>query len=252
MNSSPKTFSRAGLISLAGLLFAAITFLCVQAAYATGTPSPVSSMFASASGNGVINVQWINPSVDYDHTEVSLAPGTQTYSATSSLASFSGLISGQTYTFTAVVFSPDPAFYSTPTVVTATATGNTVPGAVTGVTGTAGDGSVTLSWSAPAANGGSAITSYTATLNAGQTCTTAATTCVISGLTNGTAYSATVTSTNTTGASASSTASASLTPIAQSAPLATTGVPLLLGVVIASASAILGLCLILFRRTRTK
>ena len=38
--------------------------------------------------------------------------------------------------------------------------GPTVPGAPTGVQGSPGDGSVSLSWTAPASNGGSAITGY--------------------------------------------------------------------------------------------
>src|SRR5207245_10439865 len=47
--------------------------------------------------------------------------------------------------------------------------GPSVPGAPTGVTATAGHGSATVSWIAPASTGGSAITSYTVTPFIGST-----------------------------------------------------------------------------------
>ena len=241
-----KYFSRAVIAGFAALLIAAMTFFGATAANATNNPQPVNPLLATAGSNGVILVQWVNPATDFDHTVITVSPGGQTYSGFGTSTTFSGLISGQTYTFTAVAYSPDPAFFSTPTVTTATATGNTVPGAATNVTGTAGVNSLTLSWTAPAATGGSAITSYTATLNTGQTCTTASTSCVISGLTNGTAYTATVTATNTTGTSAASAASSALTPATEA--LATTGTSFVLPLGIASASAVLGIWVLLRRR----
>ena len=85
------------------------------------------------------------------------------------------------------------------------------PGAHTGLAATAGSNAVTLSWTAPAANG-SAITGYTVTGSpAGSCTTTGALTCTISGLTNGVAHTFTVTASNTAGTSGAS-ASASATP----------------------------------------
>lgn len=105
-----------------------------------------------------------------------------------------------------------PASYSTLTSTpTVTIYGWGLPGAPTGLTATAGDGQVTVSWSAPSSTGASAITGYTATASpGGATCTTtSATTCTITGLTDGTSESISVTATNTQGTgSASSAASA--------------------------------------------
>jgi len=122
-----------------------------------------------------------------------------------------------------------------------------VPGAPTAVTATAGDGQVTVSWTAPASQGTSAITSYTATASpGGASCTSTSTSCVITGLANGTTYSVTVTASNVIGASGPSTAVA-VTPAAK---LAATGSNLS-----ASSGAALGLlgaggALLVIRRRR--
>jgi peptidoglycan/xylan/chitin deacetylase (PgdA/CDA1 family) len=107
----------------------------------------------------------------------------------------------------------------------------TAPGAPTAVSGTAGDGSVALSWSAPASDGGSAITSYRITPFIGATAQTPITTGnantsrTITGLTNGTAYTFKVAATNAVGTGADSTASAAVTPTSvQTAPSAPTNV----------------------------
>lgn len=92
-----------------------------------------------------------------------------------------------------------------------------VPGAptgVSGVAGVAGDGTVTVSWTAPADDGGAPITGYTVTASpGGKTCTTTGgTSCTVKNLTNGTAYTFRVTATNRAGTSAKSAKSASVTP----------------------------------------
>ena len=93
----------------------------------------------------------------------------------------------------------------------------TAPGAPTGLTATAGDGTAQLAFTAPASNGGAAITAYTGTCTAtGQTTRTAtapAGPLAVTSLSNGQAYSCSVTATNSAGTGAAS-AAVSVTPAA--------------------------------------
>jgi len=106
-----------------------------------------------------------------------------------------------------------------------------VPSAPTGVTATAGSGSATVSWTAPA-NGNSPITSYSITPTTGTTTLTPTivngnpplTTATVTGLTNGDPYTFTVTATNAVGTGPASAPSNAVTPQAPTAPVAPTGI----------------------------
>ena len=112
-----------------------------------------------------------------------------------------------------------------------TPTAPTAPLAPTGVSATAGNGSATVSWTAPA-NGGSPITSYTVTpfIAGVAQATTAvtgnppATSATVSGLTNGISYTFTVTATNAVGTGAASAPSAAVTPSGPTSPVLDTKV----------------------------
>ncbi|WP_180336097.1 putative Ig domain-containing protein [Pleomorphomonas diazotrophica] len=97
-----------------------------------------------------------------------------------------------------------------------------VPGAPVIGTATAGDGEVTVSFTAPASSGGAAITGYTVTSDPGGiTATGSSSPITVSGLTNGVAYSFTVTATNSVGTGAASAPSNAVTPLAAlTAPVA--------------------------------
>ena len=125
-----------------------------------------------------------------------------------------GLTNGTSYTFTVTPTNANGSgTQSSPS--NSVTPNNSAPGAPTNVTATAGDGSATVSWTAPASDGGAAIDGYIVTANpGGLTCTAVApaTTCTISGLTNGTSYTFSVVATNNVGNSSSSDPSGSVTP----------------------------------------
>ena len=110
------------------------------------------------------------------------------------------------------------------------------PGVVTNVTGTAGIGQISVTWSAPVSNGGSALTDYTVqySSNSGGTWTTfadgvsTATSTTVTGLSAGTSYTFRVLAKNTIGdgpySAASAAVSAATTPDAPTTVVATQGV----------------------------
>jgi Fibronectin type III domain len=92
------------------------------------------------------------------------------------------------------------------------------------VTGTAGNGQVTVSWTAPASNGGSAITGYQVQLAtsggtylnaAGCPTTSTTTSCTATGLINGTKYFFRVAAINGVGPGPYSAPSSGVTPTAK-------------------------------------
>jgi len=97
----------------------------------------------------------------------------------------------------------------------------TIPSTPTGVGVIAGNGQVTVSWTAPN-DGGKPITSYIVTSYVGgvakgsDTFSSPATTQVVGGLTNDTTYTFTVAATNAVGTSSASSPSSEVTPVAPS------------------------------------
>jgi PKD repeat protein len=117
-----------------------------------------------------------------------------------------------TYTATLTVTdSSSPAKTASSSVtITATPVQGTAPGAPTGLTASAGNGQVSLSWTPPASNGGVNITSYrvyrgtasgseTLLTSGGCSALGAVTSCTDTGLTNGQAYYYKVTAVNAIG-----------------------------------------------------
>lgn len=114
-----------------------------------------------------------------------------------------GLSNGQTYTFTVVATNAvGDGTESEPTEPVVPFSSTTVPDAPTGVSGVAGDGTVSVSWVAPLDDGGSPVTGYAVTASpGGEGCTTTGgTSCTVSGLVNGVGYSFVVVTSNTVGA----------------------------------------------------
>ena len=99
--------------------------------------------------------------------------------------------------------------------------GATAPGVPTSVSGTSGNGQVSVSWTAPASNGGANITDYIVqySTSASGTYTTfsdgtsTTTTATVTGLTNNTAYYFKVAAVNYVGTGSYSTVSSGVTPL---------------------------------------
>ena len=134
-----------------------------------------------------------------------------------------GLTNGSTYRFqvqASNALGDSPFSASSNAVTPAAAPVVTAPGAPTIGTASAGSGSATLTWTAPASNGGSAITGYSVRVFAGtvlartQAVAGNVGSAVITGLTNGTAYTFDVAAINTAGTGAASARSAAVTPTA--------------------------------------
>ena len=142
--------------------------------------------------------------------------------STSTSATVMGLTNGRGYMFRVSAKNGiGTGAISTPSV---TVTPRTVPGTASNVAGVAGNGQVSLTWTAPASDGGSAITDYVVeyktttasiwtTFKDGVSTSTAAT---VMGLTNGTSYVFRVSAKNEIGTGATSAQPGTVTPKATS------------------------------------
>jgi hypothetical protein len=202
-------------------------------------PTAPTGVTATA-GNGSATVNWTAPSSDGGGTitkytvtpfigSTAQTPVTVNGSPPATSTTVTGLTNGTSYTFTVSASNANGAGpASSPS---SAVTPNTLPGAPTAVTATAGNGSATVNWTAPSNNGGSTITSYTVTPFIGSTAQTPvtvngsppATSTTVTGLTNGTSYTFTVSATNANGAGPASSPSNAVTPSAPTAPGAPTG-----------------------------
>ena len=184
-----------------------------------GAPTDVSAVAA----DGSVTVSWTAPVSDgganIDSYTVTSSPGgftCTTGDGNTTNCLVTGVTNGTGYTFTVTANNSagDSAASSASEPVTPIGPA-TVADAPTGVSAVAGDGSVTVSWTAPVSDGGAGIDSYTVTSSPGGfTCTSDGSTpsCEVTGLTNGTGYTFTVTANNSQGDSAASSASVPVTP----------------------------------------
>ena len=130
------------------------------------------------------------------------------------------LTNGTTYVFD--VAATNSAGTSAYSATSNAVTPASVPGAPSNVTGAAGNGQVSVTWTAPSSNGGSAVTGYdvewssdsgnswSSPLSSAQSSTSTA--ALVTGLTNGTSYVFKVAARNVIGAGSFSTTSAAVMP----------------------------------------
>jgi len=179
--------------------------------------------------NGSATVSWTAPADNGDpitayEVRYSTDSGTSWTSAGTAYASspvtVTGLSNGTAYVFD--VAASNSAGQGAFSAASGSVTPATVPGAPTQVAGSAGDGQVSVSWTAPSSNGGNAISGYdvewstdggttwSAPLAAAQSSTS--TVASVTGLTNGTAYVFRVAAINGVGTGAFSGSSSGVTP----------------------------------------
>ncbi|MBO9610297.1 MAG: S-layer homology domain-containing protein, partial [Paenibacillaceae bacterium] len=191
-------------------------------AYVTPIAAPVApdapTITSVTAGVGQATVSFTPPannggSVITSYTVTSTAGGF-TRTGTDSPITVTGLTYGQIYRFTVTATNTaGTSVASAPSDEVTPAAAPVAPDAPTITSVTAGNGQVTVNFTAPANNGGSAITSYTVTSTTGGiTQTGTASPITVTGLTNGTAYSFTVTATNAAGTSEASAPSNETTP----------------------------------------
>ena len=126
-----------------------------------------------------------------------------------------GLINGVSYSVN--VYAENKAGKSLPSGLASEIAPYTVPGKPSGLNVAAGDGSVTVSWTAPSSDGGSSITGYRVSVRPGRTSVDVksdASSTVFTGLANGQPYTFAVSASNPAGSGASSDSSGSVTPVA--------------------------------------
>ena len=181
-----------------------------------GLPTAPTAISA-AIGDGQVTLTFsgagANGSTITNYTVIT-SPGGATGSSSSSPVTVLGLTNGTQYTFR--VIATNSVGDSESSTVFATATPATVPDAPTSLSASAGNGSASISFTAPVDNGGAAITGYVVTAApGGQSCTAAAnaTSCNITGLSNGTSYTFSAVAINAAGSSIPSGSSNSVTPV---------------------------------------
>jgi chitodextrinase len=180
-------------------------------------PSPPTGLTAVAD-NGQVSLSWSPPTsnggaaiIGYDvfqgGSAVSGLVGGTSYTVT-------GLTNGTTYSFTVDAVN-DAQLHSAPSSPAAATpvAPVTAPGAPGGLSATAGDAQVSLSWQPPSADGGAAITSYNVYQGGRKAATVTGTGATVKNLSDGTTYSFTVTAVNKAGEGPASRA-ASATPTA--------------------------------------
>nr|BFE64531.1 hypothetical protein GCM10020063_090570 [Dactylosporangium thailandense] len=196
----------------------------VTPARVPGAPGTVAATRGNASASVTFTAPADNGGASVTSYTVTATPGGLTATCPSSPCSITGLTNGTAYTFT--VHATNTSGDSAESTASSPVTPATVAGAPTAVSAARGDGSATLTFTAPADTGGDAITGYEYSTDGGTTWNALSTTgtaplhASITGLTNGTAYSVQIHALNGIGAGTAS-AAVSVTP--STVPAAPTG-----------------------------
>jgi len=224
---SAAALSKYGIQSVPGAVAAAVAVADPTAPGAptslVATPSNLALSIAFSLDNGGSAITNFSYSTD-GTTYTPFSPA-----QTSSPVTITGLTNGTPYTYYLKAINAIGTGVASSSI---TATPSTVPGAPTMGTPTAGNNSVSLTFTAPGSNGGSAITNYSySTDGTNYTAFSPAQTTsplTISGLTNGNSYTLYIKAINAAG---SSTASAASSSIALPLTLISSGMTTIRGIV---------------------
>ena len=185
---------------------------------AFAVPDAPTNLTATA-GDQKVDLSWTAPAsdggtmiTDYEYEQNGSGTWISTGVTTTSYT-VRNLTNGQSYTFK--VRAVNSVGESTASAASSSVTPATAPGAPTGLSATAGNQQVALSWTAPASNGGVTITDYEYSQNGSATWTSTggtATSYTVRNLTNGQSYTFRVRAVNRVGESTASAASSSVTP----------------------------------------
>ncbi len=184
-----------------------------------GTPGAPTGV-TTDSENGAVLVSWTaaaDNGFPISNYNVVATPGPRGCNAAAATScTVSGLTNGTAYTFTVSATNAEGTGDTSDPSAPTTPVGK--PGAPTGVSATAGNGSAMVSFTPPS-DGGSPISVYTVTatdtsnsVNGGQTGTGSGSPITVSGLTNGDSYTFAVTATNGVGTGSASSPSPAVTP----------------------------------------
>ncbi len=182
------------------------------------TPSTVAgapSNVTAVAGDNSATLTWSTPAFDGGSpiTGYSVTPyvggsaGTpQTFNSPAPVEIVTGLTNGTTYTFAVAAINANGTGANGFSNFVTPSASAVVPDAPTGLTATAGNGTVALSWTAPATAGVTGYDISWGTTSGGESpaAVTQGTTYTVSGLTNGTTYYFTVQAVNAVGKSAAS------------------------------------------------
>ena len=178
-----------------------------------GSPTSVSAKAGDASATVTFTPPASNGGSAISSYTVTSTPGGIIVKSTKSPITVTKLTNGTTYTFT--VAATNKTGTGAPSVPSNPVTPGKKPGKPTGVAATAGNGEVTVSFTAPASDGGSPITSYKVISSPGnRTATGSSSPITVPNLTNGTTYTFTVRAINAIGTGPESAKSNPVTPAA--------------------------------------
>ena len=184
-----------------------------------GVPTDVAGLVGDAS----VDLSWSAPSDDGGSAitgyEITVTPGGVKIMVDSSRTlskKVTGLTNGTSYTL--VVKAKNEAGNGSDSTPSSAVVPKGVPNTPTGVSAVGGNGSATVSWTAPSGDGGSPITGYKIKASVGGQILTAGprdTSIVFTRLTNNTQYTFTVVAENSVGSSSESRPSSRVTPSAR-------------------------------------